>query len=142
VWCYVVAVIRALVAFGIQLLANTIGLLVAAWVLDDMSVSGAAFLIAVLIFTVTAAILQPLILKIALKSAPALLGGTALVTTLVGLIITSLISDGLAIKGLTTWVLATLIVWLAALVAALILPLILVKKAVNGGGNTVVTHGG
>ncbi len=134
--------IRALVSFGIRLLANAVGLLVAAWILDDMSVSGTAFVIAVLIFTITATIIQPLILKIALKSAPALLGGTALVSTLIGLIITSLISNGLSIKGLTTWLLATLIVWLAAMVAALILPLILVKKAVTGSGPNVVTHGG
>jgi len=54
-----------------------------------------------------------------------------LATTLVGLIITAWISDGLSISGLDTWLLATLIVWLAALLAGVILPMLLVKKAVD-----------
>jgi putative membrane protein len=127
--------IRMLISFGISLLANAVGLLVAAWVLDDMSVSGTAFVIAVLIFTVVTVILQPLITKIAMQNAKALLGATALVTTLLGLIITSLISDGLEISGFTTWVLAMLIVWLAAMLAGLLLPVLLVKKAVEGNAN-------
>jgi uncharacterized membrane protein YvlD (DUF360 family) len=53
------------------------------------------------------------------------------VTTFVGLLITSVVSDGLTIDGVKTWVLATMIVWLAALLAALILPVLLVKKAVD-----------
>ena len=61
---------------------------------------------------------------------PALRGGVALVTTFVGLVITASVSDGLSISGTTTWIMATIIVWLAALLAALILPIFLVKKAV------------
>ncbi len=45
--------------------------------------------------------------------------------------ITAAVSDGLSISGTTTWILATLIVWLAALLAALILPVFLVKKTVD-----------
>ena len=91
--------IRALISFGIRLLANAVGLIVAAWILDDMSLNGVAFVIAVLIFTLAQLILQPLIVKIAMTNAQALLGATALVTTLVGLIITDLVSDGLSITG-------------------------------------------
>ena len=76
-------------------------------------------------------IIQPLIQKMALKSAPALMGGTALIATLIGLIVTSWISDGLQISGFTTWLLATLIVWLAALLAGFLLPVILVKLGVE-----------
>jgi len=123
--------IRMLISAGIHLLANALGLLVAAAVLDDMSVSGTAFIIAVLIFTAVEVLVQPLLTKLAMKNMPALMGGTALLATLIGLIITSLISDGLDISGVTTWVLATLIVWLAALLAGLVLPLILVKNAVD-----------
>ena len=125
------AMIRMLISAGIHLLANALGLLVAAAVLDDMSVSGTAFIIAVLIFTAVEVLVQPLLTKMAMKNMPALMGGTALLATLIGLIITSLISDGLDISGVTTWVLATLIVWLAALLAGLVLPLILVKNAVD-----------
>jgi putative membrane protein len=124
--------IRMLISFGIRLLANAVGLIVANLVLDDMELNASGFVIAVLIFTVAQLILQPLIVKIAMTNAQALMGATALVTTLVGLIITDLVSDGLSITGFVTWCLATVIVWAAALIAGLLLPLILVKKAVDG----------
>jgi hypothetical protein len=41
------------------------------------------------------------------------LGIIALVTTFVILLITDLLSDGLNITGVTDWILATVIVWLA-----------------------------
>lgn len=121
--------VRMLIAAGIRLLASAVGLIVAAWVLDDMELNGTAFVIAVVIFTLATVILQPLVTKMAMKYSSALLGGTALVTTLLGLIITDLVSDGLSIAGVSTWLLATLIVWLAAMLAGLLLPVILVKKA-------------
>jgi putative membrane protein len=123
--------IRLLISFGIQLLANALGLLVAAWVLPDMEVSGTAFLIAVVLFTVVYAIASPFFTQMALSKVPALRGGVALVATLVGLLVTAAVSDGLTITGVTTWILATLIVWLVSLVGVLLLPLVLVKKAVD-----------
>ena len=123
--------IRLLIGAAIRLLANAIGLLVAAAVLPDMTIDGAAFIIAIVIFTVVEVITDPLMTKIAVEKAPALRGGVALITTFVGLIVTTLISSGLQISGFTTWLAATVIVWLAALVAGLILPLFMVKKAVD-----------
>jgi len=105
--------------------------LIAAAVLNDMSIDGVAFVVAVVIFTVVEVIAQPLIQKIALKNAHALVGGTALITTFVGLLITDLISDGLSISGAWTWVLATVTVWLGGMLAGLILPALFVKKTVN-----------
>ena len=136
--------IRMLISFGIRLLANAVGLIVANLVLDDMALDASGFVIAVLIFTVAQVILQPLIVKIAMTNANALMGATALVTTLVGLIITDLVSDGMSITGFVTWCLATVIVWAAALIAGLLLPLILVKKAVtdNSSGPNPATSGG
>ena len=133
--------VRMLISIGIRLAASAVGLIIAAAVLDDMKLNGAAFVIAVAIFTVAEVILQPLITKIAMQNARALMGGTALVTTLVGLIITDLISDGLSITGFVTWLLATVIVWAAALIAGLLLPVILVKKAVSNDGRNVTTFG-
>lgn len=117
-----------LISAGIRLLANAIGLFVAALVLADMTIDGVAFVIAVAIFTLVEVITDPLMTKIAVEKAPALRGGVALITTFVGLIITTLISSGLQISGFTTWLAATVIVWLAALIAGLILPLIFVKN--------------
>jgi putative membrane protein len=123
--------IRFLVSTLVAAAASAVGLLVAAWVLDDMSVSGAAFLVAVAIFTVTVALVGPFLQKRALKSAQALMGATALLATLIGLIVTHLVSDGLSIKGLSTWFYATFIVWFAGLIAAWIIPMILVKRGVQ-----------
>jgi hypothetical protein len=67
----------------------------------------------------------------ALSKAPALRGGVALIATLVGLILTSLISDGLSISGALTWIEATVIVWIISLIGVWLLPIIFVKKKVE-----------
>ena len=120
-----------LISAAVHLGANAIGLLVAALFLDDMSIDGAAFVIAVVIFTLVEVIAQPLIMKIAVKNVHALVGGVALVTTFVGLLLTDLISDGLSIDGALTWVLATIIVWLAGMLAGVILASLFLKKTVE-----------
>mgnify|MGYP001813677295 FL=1 len=120
--------IRLLLRTVLALLGNALGLWVASLVLDDMSISGTAFVLAVVIFTVLTAVLQPLVTKIAMQNAPALQGSSALVTTFLGLLITDLISDGLSIDGALTWILATVIVWLGALLAGVLLPLFLFKE--------------
>jgi uncharacterized membrane protein YvlD (DUF360 family) len=123
--------VRLLIGFGIQLLANALGLVAAAILLEKVHVSGAAFVIAVVLFTVVYAIAQPFLAQMAISKIPALRGGVALVATLVGLVVTSWLSDGLSISGFATWILATVIVWAVALLGALLLPVVLVKKAVR-----------
>jgi hypothetical protein len=73
-------------------------------------------------------IAQPMLRQIAIKSVEALQGATALVTTFVALLVTDLISDGLSIEGFWTWIAATVIVWLATLLAGLILGLIFLRE--------------
>ena len=121
--------IRLLIRIGLSLLGNALGLWVASLILDDMSVSGTAFVIAVVIFTVLTAVIQPLVTKMAMQNAPALQGSSALVTTFIALLITELISDGLQISGLSTWIFATVIVWFFTMIAAWLLPLFILKEA-------------
>jgi putative membrane protein len=123
--------VRMLASFTLQLLANAVGLFVASLLLGGLSINGLAFVIAVAIFTLTEVIIDPLITKIALTNVPALRGGVALATTFIGLIITTLLTDGIQISGVSTWVLATLIVWLFALIAILVLPLFMFKKVLH-----------
>lgn len=123
--------IRLLIRIGLSLLGNALGLWVASLILSDMSVSGTAFVIAVIIFTVLTAVIQPLITKMAMQNAPALQGSSALVTTFVALVITDLVSDGLSISGLSTWIFATVIVWFFTMLAAWLLPLFILKEAVD-----------
>jgi hypothetical protein len=125
--------IRLLIGFVIQLAANALGLLAAAAVLDDMEVSATGFVVAVVIFTVVYAIAQPFLSQMAQSKASALRGGVALVATLVGLIVTNLLtaSDAFSISGTGTWLEATVIVWVVALLGVLVLPLMFLKKKVQ-----------
>jgi putative membrane protein len=119
--------IRLLISALIRLGANALGLLVADLILDDMSIEWKGFIVAVLIFTGVQVLAEPLMMRIALTSAPALRGGVALIAVLIGLIVTDVVFDGVSIAGFTTWALATVIVWLASMLAVFILPLIFLK---------------
>jgi putative membrane protein len=122
--------VRSLIKLLLELAGNALGLLLAAAILDNMEIDGAAFVVAILIFTGVAVITKPLITKMAVKNAEALQGSSALITTFIALVLTALISDGLSIDGFDTWIFATLIVWLVTLVAGIILPMIFLKKVV------------
>ena len=119
--------IRLIFRTLIALLANAVGLIVAAAVLSGMHMSVGSFFLDIIIFTVITALLQPFVAtqfrRLAIFA--------ALIATFVALVITDLISDGLTINGLRTWVAATVIVWLAALLAAFILPFLGLKKFVE-----------
>lgn len=123
--------VRLIISFVIQLAANALGLIVAAAILDDMEISGTAFVVAVLIFTVIYALMQPFLTQLAVSKASALRGGVALVATLIALVVTELVSDGLHISGSLTWIEATVIVWVVSLLGVLVLPLIFVKNKVE-----------
>lgn len=120
--------IRFLIRTGILLVANAVGLWVASLVLDDMSIDATSFITAVIIFTVVLALMTPFMANVLRKNQSAALGGVALIATLISLIITDLISDGFTIRGFATWVLAAVIVWVASLLAAFILPYLGLKK--------------
>jgi putative membrane protein len=112
----------------VVLLANAVGLIVAAGVLDGMELDATGFVVAVLIFTVVFALMQPFLAMQFRANAPAMLGGVALIATLVALVITDLVSDGFTIDGVGTWLAATVIVWAASVLAAFILPLLGLKR--------------
>ena len=116
--------VRLLVAFA----SNAVGLIVAAAVLDGMSLDVTGFVVAVAVFTVVFALLQPFLLSVLRRSPAPVLGGVALIATLVSLIVTTLLTDGLSIRGAGTWIAATVIVWLGSVLAAFILPYLGLKK--------------
>ena len=120
--------IRVIVRTAVMLLANAVGLIVAATVLDGMDLDATAFIFAVVIFTVVYALMLPFFASQLRRRGSSALGGVALIATLVSLIVTDLISDGFTISGVGTWIAATVIVWLASLLAAFILPYLGLKK--------------
>ena len=55
--------IRLLIRMAIAVVANAVGLLVAAALLDDVHVNAGSFFVAVLIFTVAFALMQPFLVS-------------------------------------------------------------------------------
>ena len=124
--------IRFLIRMAIYFLSAFIGIIAADAILSGFSVSGwTSYVVVAIIFALIQAVLSPLIGQTAERSAPAFMGGIGLVSTFVALAITSLISGSLTVDGFTTWIAATVIIWLFGAIAAFILPLLLVKKVVN-----------
>lgn len=122
--------IRLLARLALTLIGNAVGLIVAAALLEDMTLTAAGFITALAIFTGVMVLILPLIQKQALRNS-ALAGGSALIATLIALIVTAWIADGLTIQGGLTWFLATVIVWVTSLIAGLLLPLILFKNVLR-----------
>jgi len=119
--------VRWLISAVLGVIANAIGLFVASLILDGFSIDFTSFIISVLIFSVCTAILGPFISKVAFTKASFLMGGIGLVNTLIALIITSIVSQGILIEGIETWFLATVIVWFFSVIGNVILPLLVFK---------------
>jgi len=121
-------VIRLIVRTVIALAANAVGLLVAAALLDGMKLNVTGFIPALVIFTIVYALMLPFLASQFRSGGSSVLGGVALIATFVSLIVTALIADGLSISGIGTWIAATVIVWIASLLAAFILPFLGLKR--------------
>jgi len=122
--------IRLIIRTGIMLVANAVGLIAASLVFDGFDIDVTAFIFAVIIFTVAVALMTPFLASTFRRggSSSKMLGGVALIATFVALVITDIFSDGLSISGIGTWIGATVIVWLASLLAVFILPYLGLKK--------------
>lgn len=123
--------VRFLASSALYLLANAVGLLVAALVVPGFTVRPIGFVVSVLFLSAVEIILGPFVLKMSLTYLPAVRGGVALVTTFIGLLLTSWLTDGLTITGLTAWLVAPFVVWVAVLLAAILLPMVLFKKILS-----------
>ena len=120
--------IRLIVRTAIMLAANAVGLIVASLALGGVAINVTGFIVAVVIFTLCLALLTPfLALQLRNRNSSAL-GGVALIATLVSLIVTDLISDGVTISGIDGWLGGTVIVWGASLLAAFVLPFLGLRK--------------
>jgi hypothetical protein len=125
-------VIRLLLRTAVFLGSAAIGLLVAAWLVPGVSVRPAGFIVAVVIFAAAQAILSPFFLKMASRYASAFIGGIGLVSTLAALLLASVFTHGLSIRGIGSWVAATVVVWLVTALATLLLPMLVFKQKTAG----------
>ncbi|MBO9450525.1 phage holin family protein [Tropicibacter sp. R16_0] len=110
------------------LIGNAVGLLLAVALLPGFKIAPLSIIVVVLVFTVVQVIADPLITRISEKNVPALKGGVALAVTFVGLLITDLIASGLTIGGVSNLLAATLLVWLGAVIAGVLIPMFLFKE--------------
>jgi len=94
-----------------QLVLAGIALVVIHFALPGVELHVAGFLVALGVFTVAHAVLGPFVLNIAQRYAAPLAGGVGLVATLLALWIASLFHGGIEIRGVQSWVLAPIIVW-------------------------------
>lgn len=124
--------IRFVLRTLIFLASAALGLLAADAVLDDFSVTASGFVVTVVVFAVIQSVLAPFIAKMVSRYAPAFLGGIGLIASYVALLVASFVGDSLTIRGASTWVLATIIVWLVTALATFFLPFVLLRKAANG----------
>lgn len=123
--------IRLLARLVLNLLSNAIGLAAAAVLLSGFGINLQSFIMAVFIFTASTALLGPFITSVALKNANYLMGGIALITTFVGLVITNATTNGLTIDGPSTWIIGTLVIWIFSVIGSVILPIFLFKKTLQ-----------
>lgn len=117
-----------LIRAAIYICTAALGLLVASWILPEFKLEPRGFLVATVVFALAQSILAPFIFRLSNRYAPAALGGIGLLSTLAALIIASIFPDGLVITGFTTWVLASLVVWMTTTLGGWLLPLIFLKK--------------
>lgn len=112
--------------------SSAIGLVVAAIVLDDVNVEVRGFITAVVVFSIVQAVVPLLLRDVAAQHARILLSLMGLVSTFVALLVAHVFGNGLRIDGgVTTWILATVIVWLATTIATLLLPKALVRGSAD-----------
>ena len=122
--------------FGIRVLVNlissAIALLVAGLLLPKVSLHLGGFVIAVLVFTAAQAIIGPLVSRTVRAHADALTGGVGIISTLIALLVSTVVSNGIQIRGIGTWIAAAVIVWLVTALATALVPFALQKAGMSG----------
>ena len=119
--------IRMLVRIGMFLASSAIGLLAADLLLERVNLKVGSFFIVVALFTVLQALVAPGCAKLMRRNSDALVSMVGLASTVVALVIATLISDGLSIRGIGTWIWASLIVWVITAAATYFIPKLVVR---------------
>lgn len=107
--------------------AWTVGLLAAVWVVPGVSASASGVVFAVVVFSVAQTTLSLWILKLPHAWASLVLGTTALILTFVAMRLASAFTHGLTISQGVSWLAATIVVWLATTIGAILLPEVYVR---------------
>ena len=109
------------IRFGTSLVGIAVGILLSGAFLAKFSISAAAVIEASLLFWIIHLVVQIFALRVLVREPSIGLAGLlALASTIVALIIVNAIVSGLTIKGIQTYVFATLIIWLTTSAADII----------------------
>ncbi|MCC5976302.1 MAG: hypothetical protein JJT81_19960 [Rubellimicrobium sp.] len=132
---------RLLISTTATIVANAVGLLLAAALLQDFRIDALSFVVVLLVFTGVMILTGPLVTKIAISSMPQIRGSIALVTAFIGLKVTEWLMPGFTIgeasNWLSNWLAATLLVWLGSLIAEILLPLYVFKSLARNQGSNI-----
>lgn len=120
--------IRFFLNLIVQLVLAAVALLLAAWLIDGVTLRVGGFLVAVGVFTLAQSILAPFVFNIARKYASAVLGGIGIVATFLALWVATLFPEGLTIEGATAWVVTPLFVWIVTALGTWILGALFIEK--------------
>lgn len=108
---------RFLLGWLLSLAANAIAILLAWGILDGFHLSfPLGFIIAVVAFGLLNGIASWIVSKGLRGRADRLMPAAGLISTFLALVLTTLIPDSLHIEGITTWIAATVLIWLVSMV--------------------------
>jgi len=98
-----------------------VGIVLSAALLSKFSIVATAVVVATLVFWIVHVVVQLLALRVLFRQASVALAGLlALGSTIVALIIVNIVVSGITIHGASTYVLATLIIWVTTAVGDMI----------------------
>lgn len=117
-----------LIRTAIYLGSAALGLGAAALLFDDFRVTLYGFLTATVIFALAQTVFTPIIIKLIERYASALISLIGLLSTWVALFLATLFAGGLQISGLSTWIAATVVVWVVTAIGSWVLPLIFLRE--------------
>jgi hypothetical protein len=127
---------RIAVRLLVALATSAIALWVASLLLDDMSITATGLITATILFTILTVLLAPIVDAVLEKYAAWANIAAGLIVAFLALLITTWLSDNLTISGVGTWVVATVIVWLASIVTALVLARVFRQHLRAGGAGS------
>lgn len=111
---------RLLARLLTSVVAAFVALLIAAVLFDDFKIDELAFPLVVGIFVLVILVARPALENLIEENVQWAASFVGLVAAFVSLLVTDLLSDDLEIEGFVTWILASLLVWAAAVVADLL----------------------
>ncbi|HZB40303.1 MAG TPA: hypothetical protein VE487_05020 [Ilumatobacter sp.] len=106
---------RAAPRTGLAAAANAITIAIAAALFDKFTINALPYIVAVVMFTPAGLLIKPFADRMAGEYPKGAMWVGGLVATYVALLLADILSDGIQIDGVGTWIIATLIVWAGTL---------------------------